>query len=95
MIQYPSSFAPISDEEMEYTVGGTSSAGAACAVSGFVISMVAALDVLAIKKDLRQQNPDRDNLLLTVDAYNSYMEKPYGMLMMVSGMFLTVAGLIL
>ena len=95
MIQYPNSFAPISDEDIEYTVGGTSSAGAACSIAGFVFSMIAAFGVVAIKKDLRQQNPDKDNILLTLDAYNAYMEKPYGMLMTVSGMVLTIAGFIL
>jgi hypothetical protein len=95
MIQYPGSFASISDEEMEYTTGGATSVGLVCSLAATIVTLGTIFDVRAIKEDLRKQNPDKDNSLLTIDAYNVYMEKPYGLLMMISSTALACAGLIL
>lgn len=95
MIQYPDSFSPISDEEMEYTTGGATSVGLVCSLAATIVTLRTVVDVSAIKKNLREQNPDKDSVSLTIDAYNVYMEKPYGLLMMVSSTALAFAGIIL
>ena len=94
MIAYPNSYVALSGDEIEYIEGGASTAGIAVSFAGCVLSIINAVSVVHIKQDLRKQEPDKDNVLLTLDAYNTYIQKPYGALMMVTGMALFVGGLI-
>ena len=94
MIYYPASSVFLSSDELDYISGGSSSAGAALSVVGAMIAVVNAMNVIS-KHELRENAPEKSNIPLTFDAYNAYMEKPYGSLMMISSMVLLVGGIIL
>ena len=91
MICYPASSSILSADEIEYISGGSSGTGAVFSLVGAVFSVINAINVVNIKHDLREKNPDKDNVALTRDAYNAYMEKPYGRLKMVRSVVLLVA----
>ena len=95
MICYPASSSILSADEIEYISGGSSDAGAVFSLVGAVFSVINAINVVNIKNDLREKNPDKDNVALTRDAYNAYMEKPYGSLMMISSVVLLIGGIAL
>lgn len=95
MICYPASSSILSADEIEYISGGASDAGAVFSLVGAVFSIINAINVVNIKHDLREKNPDKDNVALTRDAYNAYMEKPYGSLMMISSVALLIGGIAL
>ena len=95
MIYYPASSVFLSSDELDYISGGSSSAGAALSVVGAMIAVVNAMNVISIKHELRENAPEKSNIPLTFDAYNAYMETPYGSLMMISSMVLLVGGIIL
>ena len=95
MITLPTSSVLLTEDELDYAFGGATAAGVFCSLTGLSFTIISAFDVVAIKKQLRKQTPDKDNILLTLDAYNSYMSTPYGAYLMIASTTLTVLGFIL
>lgn len=94
MICYPDSFSVLSADEIAYTQGGASAASLSLTAAGVVVSIINSANVISIEMNLLKKNPDYDTSLLAMDAYNIYMERPYGKLMMVTGVVLGVTGLV-
>lgn len=95
MLNYPNSYTSIDADEFEYLTGGATELGLTCSIANIGISLMILFDTYHIKRELRSQNPERSNALLTLDACNAYMEKPYGKMMMVTSTILLVCGVIL
>lgn len=83
---YPEHYICLSDSEMEYTYGGKEDSAAAmiCAVAGVCLSVVNALQVISIKKDLEAQYPEKNSFELIQQAHMTHMTEPSGILMEVA-----------
>ncbi len=64
-----------------------------CAIAGACLSMVSALQVLSIKKDLQEQYPEKNGFELIQQAHLAHMSKPSGLLLDVASVGLLIGAL--
>lgn len=93
MLKYPVVYNALSSDEMTYTYGGATAIGAGCSALGLALGIINALQVGNIKRSLREESPDENNLSLTLQAENLYMSTPYGLFMTVVSAGLSILGI--
>lgn len=93
---YPEHYTCLSENEQVYTCGGDgndSPVAVACAIAGACLSMVSALQVLSIKKDLQEQYPEKNGFELIQQAHLAHMSKLSGLLLDVASVGLLIGAL--